>query len=214
MDEFTELPIFPLNVVMFPHAKIELHIFEEKYKKMINYCINEKKIFGINLFSNEKIFLTGCTADINDVKRKIISGEFDFVAKGLRRYEVMNYEMNKDGYFVAEVIYSKNSNFVSDIIKFNEAVNNYNELVDIVYKGSILPIDPEDIKWQTGEHSPSFLMAEKCGLNVNERQNLLELNNEDDRIFFMLNYFNDIMPKLKDADRIAKIIMSNGYLIQ
>jgi len=214
MDEFTDLPLFPLNVVMFPHAKMELHIFEERYKKMINECIDEGKIFGINLFTNEKIFLTGCTSEISEVKRKTITGEFDIVSKGIRRYEIMNYKMTANKYFVGEVIFSKNSNFITDDIKFHEAVNNYNELTYIVYKGSIKPIDPNIEKWQTGEFSPSFLMAEKCGLSVAERQTLLEINNEDDRIFFMLNYFESIMPKLKDADRIVKIIMSDGYLVQ
>jgi len=214
MDEFTDLPIFPLNVVMFPHAMIELHIFEERYKKMINDCIEKRNFFGINLFVNEKIFLAGCTAEITDVKRKSKTGEFDIVTKGLRRFEIMNYEMNSDEYFVGEVIFSKNSNLITDFNKFHDVVIKYNELTEIVYKGSINPIEPADSKWQGGEFSPSFLMAEKCGLNISERQKLLEINNEDDRIFFMLNYFEEILPKLKDTDRIAKIIMSNGYIVQ
>ncbi|MBK9331868.1 MAG: LON peptidase substrate-binding domain-containing protein [Ignavibacteria bacterium] len=214
MSELKKIPLFPLNVVLFPASKLPLHIFEDRYKIMINKCVKEEKSFGINLFLNDKIFLTGCTAYVDEVTKTSDSGELDIVTKGLFRYTIADYELSSDGYFTGNVEFNSENNLISDTARLYEAVNLYNELIGIVYKGSIKTIDPDDEKWSEGNLSVSFLMAEKCGLNLNERQKLLEINNEDDRIYFILNYFEEVMPKLKDADRISSIIMSDGYIVQ
>ncbi|MBS1518273.1 MAG: LON peptidase substrate-binding domain-containing protein [Bacteroidetes bacterium] len=214
MKTIDELPLFPLNTVMFPDSKIPLHIFEERYKILINECISRNRSFGINLFADEKIYLTGCTSVVDEVKGRSENGEIDIVTRGIERYEIMNYEMSSDGYFTGTVKFTENSNFITVPGIFEEAVSLYNEIIAIVYKGSIKQINPDDEKWTSGKYSVSFLMAEKCGLNLHERQNLLEISNEDDRLQFILKYFESVMPKLKDAERISTIIMSDGYLSQ
>ena len=44
-----EIPLFPLNTVLFPNAPLRLHIFEERYKRMVNDCLAEKQPFGVVL---------------------------------------------------------------------------------------------------------------------------------------------------------------------
>ena len=48
-DDLTELPLFPLNLVLFPGMELPLHIFEERYKAMIGDCIQREALFGIVL---------------------------------------------------------------------------------------------------------------------------------------------------------------------
>ena len=44
-----ELPLFPLDTVLFPHMQVPLHIFEERYRLMVNRCIESGAPFGILL---------------------------------------------------------------------------------------------------------------------------------------------------------------------
>ncbi|HSG18664.1 MAG TPA: LON peptidase substrate-binding domain-containing protein, partial [Anaerolineae bacterium] len=44
-----ELPIFPLNTVLFPGMPLSLHIFEDRYKLMIGKCLQERRAFGVVL---------------------------------------------------------------------------------------------------------------------------------------------------------------------
>ena len=71
-----ELPIFPLNTVLFPGARLPLHIFEERYKAMINACIDERRPFGVCLIRSgsepgapAEPFNVGTTAHIRQVQR-------------------------------------------------------------------------------------------------------------------------------------------------
>ena len=57
-------------------------------------------------------------------------------------------------------------------------------------------------------------MAEKCGLSLLERQSLLEMNEEDTRLNYILKYLEEVMPKLKEADKISNIIKGDGYIQQ
>ena len=61
------LPLFPLQVVLFPGAELPLHIFEDRYKEMIGEALREKTEFGVVLASEKGIVNTGCTATVDRV---------------------------------------------------------------------------------------------------------------------------------------------------
>ncbi|MCS7071304.1 MAG: LON peptidase substrate-binding domain-containing protein, partial [Anaerolinea sp.] len=73
------LPLFPLNTVLFPGIPISLHIFEDRYKLMINRCLNSQMPFGIVLLQSgsevqgagpaPQPYSIGCTAHIVQVQR-------------------------------------------------------------------------------------------------------------------------------------------------
>jgi Lon protease-like protein len=214
MQELDNLPLFPLNVVLFPYSKLPLFIFEERYKKLINENINEGKPFGIILFEDKKIYLTGCIAKVDRVISRKDNGELNIVISGIQRFHLISYETGADGYYVGKVKMKEELISEFDKEKSEKCVTIYNELVEIVYKGSINKIYLSDLKWQNNRRSISFAMAEKCGLSLLERQSLLEIESEDLRLDYILKYFEEVFPKLKEADRISNIIKSDGYIQQ
>lgn len=71
-----ELPLFPLELVLFPNMLLPLHIFEERYKEMVQRCVRESIPFGVVLISEghsvggkAKTHRVGCTARIARVER-------------------------------------------------------------------------------------------------------------------------------------------------
>lgn len=212
MNEKVKLPLFPLNVVLFPCSKLPLYIFEERYKKMINESIYSKGVFGVNLFAERKMYMTGCSAIVNEVINKKETGEMNIVTMGIKRYHVINYDFGPEGFYTGNIEFIEIENHYYDKPKMDECVRMYNELVNTVYKEKVKKIDLNDSKWKDNSRSVSFAMAEKSGLNLFERQHLLEINNEDSRLDYILNYFKEVMPKIKEAGRINKIIKSDGYI--
>lgn len=90
-----ELPIFPLNAVLFPGATMPLHIFEERYKQMINECIDQERPFGVVLIrsgrevgASAEPFELGTTAHIQQVER-LDEGKMNIICTGGRRFRLI-----------------------------------------------------------------------------------------------------------------------------
>lgn len=99
--EMYELPLFPLNVVLFPGMPLPLHIFEDRYKAMVADCIRENRPFGVVLMQsgtdeskteNEPV-VVGCTAEIAQVQ-PLEHGRMLILTVGRERFRVveLNYE--------------------------------------------------------------------------------------------------------------------------
>ena len=97
------IPIFPLNLVVFPFSKVPLHIFEERYKKMINKCIDEKTGFGIVSLILSEMSKVGSYVEIVKVERKKENGEMDIIVKGINRFRILKKINHTDGYIVATI---------------------------------------------------------------------------------------------------------------
>ena len=94
-DDLTELPLFPLNLVLFPGMRLPLHIFEERYKAMIGDCIDREAPFGVVLIKEgpevggpAEPFRVGTTARITQVQR-LEEGRLNLLAQGERRFELV-----------------------------------------------------------------------------------------------------------------------------
>src|SRR5262249_19480674 len=90
------LPLFPLQVVLFPGAALPLHIFEDRYKEMIGEALRDKSEFGILLASSNGLASVGCTATIDRVLHEFPDGRLDILTRGRRRFELLlvNEERN------------------------------------------------------------------------------------------------------------------------
>jgi uncharacterized protein len=96
------IPLFPLNLVLFPGMPLNLHIFEERYKLMVNECIDERKPFGVVLIANKENdtsrraepHLIGCTAHITQVQ-PLSQGRMNISAIGRERFQVKELHYDK-----------------------------------------------------------------------------------------------------------------------
>jgi len=94
-----ELPIFPLNTVLFPGMPLALHIFEDRYKLMIGKCLHERRPFGVVLIRQGVEALgplpepntVGCTAFISQVER-LQQGRMNIDVIGQRRFRIVSLE--------------------------------------------------------------------------------------------------------------------------
>ena len=94
-DDLTELPLFPLNLVLFPGMRLPLHIFEERYKAMIGDCIEREAPFGVVLIKDgpevggpAEPFRVGTTARITQVQH-LEEGRMNLLALGEKRFDLV-----------------------------------------------------------------------------------------------------------------------------
>lgn len=105
----SRIPIFPLGSVLFPNMPLKLHIFEERYKLMINECIEQNTPFGVVLIKSgiEALgpladpYMIGCTAHISQVQR-LPYDRMNIMAVGRERFKI--HELHRDGaYLTADI---------------------------------------------------------------------------------------------------------------
>lgn len=96
-----QIPLFPLNTVLFPGMPIYLHIFEERYKEMIKFCVGENMPFGVVLIGRGKEVGApaeprpiGCSALIQDIQ-PLANGRMNITAVGQERFRIQSLDYDK-----------------------------------------------------------------------------------------------------------------------
>lgn len=111
----TQLPLFPLNVVLFPGMMLPLHIFEERYRKMVQGCLDESEPFGVILAKSDRaqapnvaslacddIYEVGTTAHITAVER-LEDGRMNLITIGQERFAVKDIFSSADDFLIGQV---------------------------------------------------------------------------------------------------------------
>ncbi len=201
------LPLFPLNVVLFPTSRLPLHIFEERYKTLIGECVADGSEFGINLFESGKIFDVGCTAEVIEVVKRYDDGRMDIAVEGRRRYRLRRLVEARMPYHVGEVEYFDDTeDEVNEAIRMR-AISLYNRLVEVVYRGTV----PKIVEGNT-KRLLSFLLVQKSGLSLTQRQDMLALRTENERLELLVRHLESSLPLLASQKKTEALIMNDGYL--
>lgn len=202
------IPIFPLNLVVFPYSSIPLHIFEEKYKKMINRCLDEKAGFGVVSLILKEASKIGSYVEIATVVNRNEKGEMDIIVKGISRFKILETAKHSDGYLIASVVEYKDLSDEININLLNELRENFEEIINKVN------FTLEDSFWKNYDETAfkSYKIAEKSGLNLKQRQKLLTLRKENERINFLLDHLSKLEKKIAESITTGAIIMGDGYI--
>ena len=202
------IPIFPLSLVVFPFSKVPLHIFEEKYKKMINKCLYEKTGFGIVSLILNEISKIGSYVEIVSVESRNENGEMDIIVRGTGRFKILKTTNHPDGYIVATFAeYSDVSDEIS-VQLLKELRENFEGIINKIN------FTLEDTFWRNYDETElkSYKIAEKSGLNLKQRQKLLTLRKENERIYFLLEHLTKLDKKISERVTAGAIIMGDGYI--
>jgi Lon protease-like protein len=167
----TRLPIFPLQVVLFPNVQLPLHIFEERYRILIGRCISESKPFGVVCHRGETIKRVGCAAAVSRVIQTYDDGSLDIIALGRERFVIDKID-DSGMYLEADV------HFLRDAA---EAGGDNGDLVDRAVEELLtygrftrIPLDREVLSKLTADQL-SFLIAGIDVFGLETKQELLEL---------------------------------------
>ena len=188
------LPLFPLELVLFPGVPLPLHIFEPRYKEMIAECLEQKKLFGIVRASEEGVAGIGCTAEIVSVTKKYDDGRMDILTRGVERFEVL--EVNEERSFLqAEISLVHDSADDEpgkpDAQLVEQAVRLHAEIVKLA-GAELAGADEKAVNL-------SFLLAGSLPLDLDFKQNLLTTLSETKRLEAVVGYLQAILPGLRRA---------------
>lgn len=88
------IPIFPLDIVVYPGEHLNLHIFEPRYKQLIRECLDEQKHFGIPSVQKKRMQDMGTLMEVTELVKEYENGEMDIRTRGIKVFKVL--EVVKD----------------------------------------------------------------------------------------------------------------------
>ena len=200
--------LLPLSIVLFPGSSYPLHIFESRYKVLVNETMSSDGEFGINLVEDGRMFPVGCRAHVERVVKRYEDGRMDIIVAGTDRYEIKGYRSNEKPYLMADTEPFEDVDTEVDYQLLDATILLYNQLVESVYGEAEEPLETGD--WVSG--GGSFRVAQKAGLDLSVRQNLLQMRSEGERLRFLKEYLEELLPKIKEMEKIQSIIRNDGYV--
>lgn len=196
------IPLFPLQLVVFPRTNLPLHIFEERYKEMVGNAIRDGSEFGIVLAKEEGIVNAGCTVAIEKVLQMYSDGRMDILTRGQRRFEIETLNQEKS-YLQAEVNFFDDEDFESPPAELrDQALSNYQELSTL---GSESHEEP-DLK----DPQLSFQLA-RILPDVDFLSTLLRQRSETLRLKEFNHYLSDYIPRQRTIERMRVLAPTNGF---
>lgn len=198
------IPIFPLEIVVFPGEQFNLHIFEPRYKQLIQECFDDKKPFGIPVVINGRLKEFGTLIYVKEVFKIYENGEMDIKTEGGEVFRIL--EVIKD---VPDKLYSGAIvNYPSNSFAGNEKL-----MMTLIEKMRMLH-DQLNVKKVFAKQDNELLaydIAHHSGLSIEQEYEILQLTNEKQRQEYLKRHFENAAQVLSERESVAAKIQMNGH---
>ncbi len=201
----SDIPLFPLNVVLMPGAPLPLHIFEDRYKQMVDECLEAESEFGMVLADESGTREVGCTARIVELVERYEDGRMLVLVEGSQRFKLNNIMTGKP-YYVGEIEYLKEE--PEDDLKeiAEECIALLERVVEAATEGAV------DIEIEPPYKNLSFAIAGRIEFDIETRQQILELTTERERLEKVKELLSAAAERLESERAIREKARTNGHL--
>ncbi len=196
-----EFPLFPLGIVALPHELIPLHIFEQRYKTMMNECISAEREFGILWLADDGLREIGCACEISEVLERMEDGRMNLVSRGTRPFRVLE----RQGHLaypagVIQFLEDRDEDIDQDLARAaHEAYG------DLVRRATDRDPDADELAAMS-----AYAMAATVDFGLDAKQGLLDLRSENARLRLVTRLFRAAIKRLDFVDRAQTRARSNG----
>ena len=196
------LPLFPLQSVFYPGETVPLHIFEDRYKQLINDCRTEAMTFGIPVYINKQLQF-GTEVQLVEVVNSYEGGEMDVVCVARQVFRILTFENQLEGkLYAGGIVEFLESDADAPLELRKEVLQMISELYELM--AVQLPKMPL-------EKFNSYAFAHKMGLSFEQEYELLQLTNETKRLHFIRKHLKSTIEVLKQVNRTKVTIEMNGH---
>ena len=198
------VPIFPLGIVVYPGENLNLHIFEPRYKQLINECHTENKLFGIPAVIDNRMQDYGTLVQIIEITTVHENGEMDIKTQGVKVFRVLEVirEIPDKLYSGAIVNYPNNLTYGNAEV-MRRVINSIREL------HKLLNITKDFQK--SDDEVNSYDVAHHIGLSLQEEYELLNLLDERQRQEYLKRHLTRVIPLVAEMEGLKEKVNLNGH---
>ncbi|MCE3008087.1 MAG: LON peptidase substrate-binding domain-containing protein [Bacteroidetes bacterium] len=199
------LPIFPLQLIAFPGEEVALHIFEPRYLKLVAYCRENNKPFGLVPVFGKRISPVGVCMSVRQIAHQYDDGRLDIRVLAEDPFRIRKFELEPDNslYHEAEVsILDKDDRYSVELRE--EVMELYKEFHHLIQTVRVPSVDVN--------HILSYQLGHTAGLDNEGQLKLLALPSEQHRLHYLRSHFQSILPTLRGVELTRNKIRQNGHI--
>ena len=196
-----DFPLFPLGIVALPGEVVPLHIFEERYKTMIERCLADESEFGIVWLSDDGLRDIGCACEITEVVDRDDEGRLNILTRGTRPFRLLEREDHLP-YPAGVVEFLTDPEETVDDALSALARETYAELVERATDGRP---EPSELARMS-----AYDMAATVDFGAEAKQGLLDIRSENARLRLVTRLFRAAMKRMEFVSHAQARARSNG----
>lgn len=197
------LKVFPLELVLFEEEELHLHIFEPRYQRLINHCLQTRETFGIPTVHNGEITAYGCEARLLRIDTVHKGGEMDIACEGIARFQIHEFIPSNNPY--------EPSGALTQLVEFTQ---NEDKELNIRIADLLAQLYQQVKADKEMPDSGSFSIVpflHKCGLSLEQEIELSALETMEERQLFILNHLKNYVNIMERIGRMKEKIELNGH---
>jgi Lon protease-like protein len=199
-------PLFPLGIVALPRESVPLHVFEDRYRRMIDSCLQAdpgapERQFGIVWLSEQELKTVGCACEIERVLERMEDGRMNILARGTRPFRLIERQDDLP-YPAGTVEFLAEEAEEADVEAAEGARGLYAELVEQATDRSLTGQELGELD--------AYGMAATVEFGVDAKQELLELRSENARLRLLTLLLSAAIKRLELVERAEARARSNG----
>jgi Lon protease-like protein len=199
-------PLFPLGIVALPSEGVPLHIFEDRYRRMIEHCLKAPagspgRWFGIIWLSDQELKSVGCVCDIEDVLERMDDGRLNILARGVRPFRLL--ERQHDLPYPAGVVELLDEPEEQSDPEAGRAARE-------LYRKLVSEATDRELEAAELDLMDAYRMASTVEFDIADKQELLELRSENARLRLLARLLGEAIEHLEMLERAQVRAMSNG----
>lgn len=198
------LPLFPLQMVVFPGEFLNLHIFEPRYRQLMEECENQGITFGIPAYVAGKVMDVGTEVKFLSVEKRYPNGELDVKTQGVSLFRTQKFYKETPGKLYAgadvEMLYGDDH---SDLLLAEKILDLLRQLFALLRVDKKLPESLENFRtYDWGHH---------VGFSLEEEYKFLCMLDETGRQDVMLEHLERVLPTVKEMENLRQRVLMNGH---
>ena len=199
------IPIFPLSIVVYPGETLPLHIFEPRYKQLINECRETSRPFGIPVVINNHMQEYGTLVQITEVVKTYENGEMDIRTEGMDVFRILEViKTIPDKLYSGSIVnYPHNEKVAADKRLMPQVIRGLRELHRLLNISKDYKKDDDSLV--------SYDIAHHAGLSIEEEYELLGLFMEIQRQEYLKRHLQKVLPMLMEMEHLKERVKLNGH---
>ncbi len=196
------IPFFPLQLVAFPGESLNLHVFEPRYKQLVNDCLNNDITFVIPVYDKELLDF-GSEMQVVKVVKRYPNGEMDITTKCLTAVKILSFKQEMEGKWYAGGLVERLEN------NMDVQPEQWQKL-RILAKQLMSTLKMEE-EFDVDLITDSFQLAHKLGLSLEQEYDMLQMQSESQRQTYMIQHIQRALPLIVEMEKAKEKIKMNGH---